>query len=228
MLMLENITKSYDKENLVLRDINLNIKKGEMVFIVGLSGAGKTTLMKLITREEQPTTGNIFIYDKDLQQMANIENYKPHIYRRKLGIVFQDYKLIDTKTVFENIAYPLQVFGENTTKIKDRVKHITETVGIDYLINKYPSELSGGESQRVGIARALINNPSILLLDEPTGNLDYRTTADIMNILTEINRRGTTIIMVTHDTKAVESCSGRILQVHDGMIIKDIQRKGVM
>lgn len=222
MLSLENITKSYDKTKVVLKNINLNIQQGEMVFIVGLSGAGKTTLMKLITREEKQTTGTIKIYNKTLSQMINIESIKPHIYRRQIGIVFQDYKLISTKNVFDNIAYPLQVFGEKSSKIKQRVYEVAHLVGIDYLLEKYPNELSGGEKQRVGIARALVNNPSILLADEPTGNLDYKTTEDIMKLLSAINRNGTTVIMVTHDTNAVSRCHGRVLQVHEGEIIQDI------
>lgn len=222
MLSLENVNKSYNKNIPVLKNINLNINQGEMVFIVGLSGAGKTTLMKLITREEKQTSGTIKIFNKEINQMVNIESIKPHIYRRQIGIVFQDYKLISTKNVFDNIAYPLHVFGENSKLIKKRVFDVAHIIGIEHLLYKYPNELSGGEKQRVGIARALINKPSILLADEPTGNLDYKTTDDIMKLLSAINRGGTTVIMVTHDTNAVSRCHGRVLQVHDGEIIQDI------
>lgn len=222
MLTLENVYKSYTKNIPVLKNINLHIKQGEMVFIVGLSGAGKTTLMKLITREEKQSSGTIKMLDTLSNQRVDIETIKPHIYRRQIGIVFQDYKLILTKSVFDNIAYPLQVFGESTRDIKKRVEEVAQTVGIEYLLHKHPNELSGGEKQRVGIARALVNNPAILLADEPTGNLDYKTTEDIMRLLSAINRSGTTVIMVTHDTNAVSKCHGRILQVHDGEIIQDL------
>lgn len=222
MLILENVNKFYTKNVPVLKNINLHIKQGEMVFIVGLSGAGKTTLMKLITREEKQSNGTIKMLDTSTNTRIDIETIKPHIYRRQLGIVFQDYKLISTKNVFENIAYPLQVFGESSTNIKKRVIEVAQRVGIEYLLYKNPDELSGGEKQRVGIARALVNNPSIILADEPTGNLDYKTTEDIMKLLANINKSGTTIIMVTHDTNAVSRCHGRILQVHDGEIIQDI------
>ena len=222
MLTLENINKSYTKNIPVLKNINLHIKQGEMVFIVGLSGAGKTTLMKLITREEKQSSGTIKMLDIKTNTRIDIETIKPHVYRRQLGIAFQDYKLISTKNVFDNIAYPLQVFGEPTKVIKKRVEEVAQRVGIEYLLYKDPNELSGGEKQRVGIARALVNNPAILLADEPTGNLDYKTTEDIMKLLSSINKSGTTVIMVTHDTNAVSHCHGRILQVHDGEIIQDI------
>lgn len=222
MLTLENVNKSYTKNIPVLKNINLHIKQGEMVFIVGLSGAGKTTLMKLITREEKQTSGTIKMLDTKTNSRIDIETIKPYVYRRQLGIVFQDYKLISTKNVFDNIAYPLQVFGEPAKVIKKRVEAVAQRVGIEYLLYKKPDELSGGEKQRVGIARALVNNPLILLADEPTGNLDYKTTEDIMRLLSSINQSGTTVIMVTHDTNAVSRCHGRILQVHDGEIIQDI------
>ena len=222
MLTLENVSKSYTKNIPVLKNINLHIKKGEMVFIVGLSGAGKTTLMKLITREEKQSSGTIKVLNPSTGERLDIENIKPHIYRRNIGIVFQDYKLISTKNVYDNIAYPLQVFGKSSKEIKRRVEEVVQTIGIEYLLYKYPNELSGGEKQRVGIARALVNKPQILLADEPTGNLDYKTTDDIMRLLSIINKQGTTIIMVTHDTNAVSRCHGRILQVHDGEIIQDI------
>ena len=224
MLKLEGITKAYNKEKLVLKETNLEIQSGDMVFIVGLSGAGKTTLMKLITREEKPTTGIIKMLDSTKNEYINIENYKPHRYRRQLGIVFQDYKLIETKTVFENIAYPMYVLGESKKNTQVRVQEISHMVGIDDLLSKYPSELSGGERQRVGIARALVNKPSILLADEPTGNLDYKTTQDIMKLLASINKMGTTIIMVTHDTNAVNQSKGRLLQIHNGQVIQDIRK----
>lgn len=222
MLTLENVCKCYTSNVPVLKNINLHIGKGEMVFIVGLSGAGKTTLMKLITREEKQTSGSIKVLHPTTGEKVDIESIKPHIYRRNIGIVFQDYKLISTKNVYDNIAYPLQVFGESPIEIKRRVEEIIQIIGIENLLYKYPNELSGGEKQRVGIARALINKPQILLADEPTGNLDYKTTEDIMKLLSLINKHGTTVIMVTHDTTAVSRCSGRILQVHDGEIIQDI------
>ena len=222
MLLLQNVNKSYTINVPVLKNINLHIKKGEMVFIVGLSGAGKTTLMQLITREEKQSSGIIKMYDSKTNELTDIETIKPHIYRRQIGIVFQDYKLISGKNVFDNIAYPLQVFGESSKVIKAEVEKVVQRVGIENLLYKYPNELSGGEKQRVGIARALINKPSILLADEPTGNLDYKTTEDIMRLLTSINKQGTTVIMVTHDTNAVSRSHGRILQVHDGEIIQDM------
>lgn len=222
MLIFESVSKSYTKNISVLKNINLRIEKGSMVFIVGLSGAGKTTLMKLITREEKQSGGKIKFLDAKRNSYTDIEMIKPHLYRRQIGIVFQDYKLISTKTVYDNIAYPLHVFGDYPRDIKRQVQEVAQTVGIESLLTKYPNELSGGEKQRVGIARALINKPSLLLADEPTGNLDYKTTDDIMRLFSRINKAGTTIIMVTHDTNAVNKCHGRILQVHDGEIIQDI------
>lgn len=225
MLTLENISKEYTKGIHVLRNINLHIESGDMVFVVGLSGAGKTTLVRLITREEKPTEGTVKILDTKKQRLINIEDYKPHIYRRKLGIVFQDDKLIENKSAFDNVAYPLYVLGENHRRINERVTEIMRMIGIDYLQDKLPSELSGGEKHRVGIARAIINRPSILLADEPTSNLDYKTSNDIMSLLSYINKTGTTIIMVTHDTNAVGNSAGRILQIHDGQIATDIRKK---
>lgn len=226
MITLENITKKYN-DTTVLRDINLNIPQGDMVFIIGMSGAGKTTLMKLITREETPSSGKIYIKDSLSGKRTDITTYKPHVYRKKLGIVFQDYKLIERKTIFENIAYPLQVFGESKRDIKILVEKVTNMIGIDYLLDKYPNELSGGEMQRVGIARALVTSPSVILLDEPTGSLDPRTTNEIMNLLKRINSFGTTIIMVTHDINAINTSLGRIIRLHDGTIVQDIRKGGV-
>lgn len=224
MLSLSKIYKSYNKDILVLNNINLFIKKGELVFIVGMSGAGKTTLMKLITREEKPTEGKITLYDSSKKDYIDIEKIKPHIYRRKLGIIFQDYKLIETKNVYENIAYPLHVFGEQRKIIKQEVERIAQIVGIDYLLYKKTTELSGGERQRVGIARALVTKPEILLADEPTGNLDYKTSTDIMKLLSDINKQGTTVIMITHDTNVVKNQPGRIIQIHEGKVIQDLSK----
>lgn len=222
MLYFDNVKKSYEKDKEVLKNINLHIAKGQMVFVIGLSGAGKSTLMKLITREIKPTSGNIRIWDKDKNAHVNIDTIKPYIYRRNIGIVFQDVNLIDEKDVFDNIAFPLQVLGEGRKKIAEKVNEVLSMTGIEHLKFKRPKELSGGEKQRVGIARALVNRPSILIADEPTGNLDYKTTESIMNLLSHINSLGTTVIMVTHDVNAVNNSKGRILQIHDGIIYNDV------
>lgn len=222
MLYFRDVKKSYTKDKLVLKGINLHIRKGEMIFVIGLSGAGKSTLMKMITREEKPTSGTIQIFNEETHSLVNIDTIKPHIYRRKIGIVFQEVNLIEEKSVFDNIAFPLQVLGENKKTITQRVNEVLSMTGIEYLKNKMPSELSGGEKQRVGIARALINKPSLLIADEPTGNLDYKTTESIMNLLSHINKLGTTVIMVTHDINAVNNSTGRILQIYDGIIYNDV------
>lgn len=225
MLYLKNVVKRYNSDKTVLKDINLHIHQGEMVFVVGLSGAGKSTLMKLITREEKPTSGTIQIYDNAIGKLVNIDDIKPHQYRRNIGIVFQDVNLIEEKNVFENIAFPLQVLGVGKKEISKRVSEVLQMTGISNLRDKKPNELSGGEKQRVGIARALVNKPSMLIADEPTGNLDYKTTESIMHLLSHINKLGTTIIMVTHDINAVNNSTGRILQIHNGGIHNDVIKR---
>ena len=222
MLYFRDVKKSYTNDKLVLKGINLHIKKGEMVFVIGLSGAGKSTLMKMITREEKPTSGTIQILNEETNSLVNIDTIKPHIYRRKIGIVFQEVNLIEEKSVFDNIAFPLQVLGENKKIIAQRVNEVLSMTGIEHLKNKMPGELSGGEKQRVGIARALINKPSLIIADEPTGNLDYKTTESIMNLLSHINKLGTTVIMVTHDIIAVNNSTVIILQIYEGIIYNDV------
>ncbi|MCX7831196.1 MAG: ATP-binding cassette domain-containing protein [Acidobacteria bacterium] len=223
MISFSHVTKIYKNGVKAVDDITFDIAPGEFVYFVGESGAGKSTIIKLITKEELPTQGVVSFLDPQKGERVNISKLKTHIYRRKIGIVFQDFKLIKDKTVYENIAYPLQVLGENKNKIRNRVNEVTELVRINNLLNKFPHELSGGEQQRVAIARAIINRPSLLLADEPTGNLDFRTTEEIMNLLSEINKMGTTILMVTHDIQAVKCVKGRIIQVYKGRIINDIQ-----
>lgn len=224
MITVTHLGKEYVKGKRVLDDLNFDIEKGEMVFIIGESGAGKSTLIKIITREIAPTEGIIEFYDSNRESLVNIFSYKPYIYRRNIGIVFQDFKLIQSKTCYENIAYPLRVLGESNSRIDKKVNDILKATGISYIKNKYPNEISGGEQQRVGIARALINRPLLLLADEPTGNLDFQTRKEIMDLFVEANNRGTTILMVTHDNGAVKYVKkGRILYIHKGRLLEDVK-----
>lgn len=222
MISFSHVSKEYVKGKKILNDITLDIKEGEMVFLIGPTGAGKSTIINLITRAQKISDGIISFYDKNEGKRKNIYLYRPEVYRRKLGIVFQDYKLVSYKTAEENIAFPLEFLGEDSRTIRKRTIEVMQMVDIDNLKGKYPDEMSGGEKQKVGIARALVNNPQLILADEPTGNLDFRTTEDIMHLLSKINRMGTTIIMVTHDHEAVKCIGGRIIQLNKGRIIKDI------
>lgn len=221
MIKFTNVSKVYHDGNKSLSEINLGIKQGEFVFLVGHSGAGKSTLLKLITREEKLSEGRISVLGEEI---TKIKTNKIHKYRRNLGIVFQDFKLLKDKTVFENVEIAMRVIGTNPKKIRPRVMEVLHKVGIADKYKKYPSELSGGECQRVGIARAIVNKPSIIIADECTGNLDKNNSIAIVNLLNDINAEGVTVIMATHDTEILKLFSKRVIAIERGKIIKDTKR----
>ena len=221
MIKFTKVEKQYSDGNKSLKDINLKVDQGEFVFLVGHSGAGKSSILKLITREEKITNGRIIVNKENL---TNIKNSSLHKYRRNIGIVFQDYRLIKEKTVYENVELALRVVGEKSKNIKPKVMEALESVGIAHKYKKYPDELSGGECQRVGIARAIVNNPSIIIADECTGNLDMDNSISIMKLLDEINKKGVTVIMATHNLDLVREFPRRIVKIEDGKIIYDTKR----
>lgn len=220
MIQLRNVTKRFKNGTYALKNVNLEIKQGEFVFIVGASGAGKSTLMKLLYHEETPTTGVVKIYGKDLNTLKNDDI--PTL-RRQMGIVFQDYKLLSNKTVYDNVAYVIRTLGISTKTIRSKVTTALSVVGLADKANAYPTELSGGEQQRVGIARALVCGPKILIADEPTGNLDPTNSMEIMQILDQISSRGITVIVSTHDDAMVNYLRKRVVTLGFGEIIKDKQ-----
>lgn len=218
MIEFRNVTKYYNNGVLALEDISFKIEKGEFVFVVGPTGMGKSTLLKLIYREELPTKGEVFVGG------VNVARLKPHqvaLLRRRLGIVFQDFKLLPNRTVYENVAFALEVIGLTRKEIRTRVGRVLDIVGLLHKSNCYPSELSGGEQQRTSIARALVNNPPILIADEPTGNLDITTSWEIVDFLKKINARGTTIIMATHNREIVDTMRQRVIALYKGRLVKD-------
>ena len=219
MITFKNVSKKYDEEDeYSLSDINLEIQQGEFVFVVGKSGAGKSTLIKLLLREITPSQGSIIISGKDITTLT--EKELPY-YRRKLGVVFQDFRLLENKTVYENVAIAMEVVEKRPETIKKRVPKVLNMVGLSGKARKYPDVLSGGEQQRVAIARAVLNSPQILICDEPTGNLDPMTSTGIMNLLSDINATGTTVIIATHDITMVDRMKKRVIELDDGYIIKD-------
>ena len=218
MIEFKDVSKVYANGTVALENINLTIEDGEFVFIVGASGAGKTTLMKLLLREEKPTSGSLIVGDYDL---VRIPNRKVPYYRRQLGMVFQDFRLFEKKTVFENVAFAMRVIGERSNVIKSRVPTILSIVGLSDKYKSFPTELSGGEQQRVSLARALANNPSIIIADEPTANIDPRMKLEIMNLLMKINRRGKTVIVVTHEKNIVDFFKQRVGTLRGGHLVED-------
>ena len=218
MIKLEHVSKSYSAGIPALNDVNLEIEAGEFVFIVGSSGSGKSTLIKLLLKELEPTEGAITVNGKHLRKIR-----RRHIpkYRRNIGCVFQDFRLLKDRNVYENIAFAQKVIGESTKSIKKRVPAMLSMVGLAAKYKSYPKELSGGEQQRVAIARALVNEPSILLADEPTGNLDSSNAWEIMKLLEEINERGTTVIVVTHNLDIVKVMKKRVITIQKGVIVSD-------
>lgn len=218
MIQLHNVSKFYDKKEVGLQNVSLTIDAGEFVSVVGQSGTGKTTLVKLIIAEERPTEGAISIGGWDISRLSPKD--KP-FFRRQLGVIFQDFKLLPKKTVYENVAFALQVAGESHGRIRDVVPRVLDIVGIKQKADRYPYQLSGGEQQRVVIARSLVHRPKILVADEPTGNLDTINTQEIIDILKKINEFGTTILLVTHNREVVNHLHKRVVTIHGGKIVSD-------
>ncbi|MEM7140787.1 MAG: cell division ATP-binding protein FtsE [Actinomycetota bacterium] len=223
MIKLENVTKVYKGDVVAVRDATVDIGKGEFVFLVGQSGSGKSTFIRLLNREESPEHGTIYVAGKDI---SGLGAWKVPYLRRNIGYIFQDFKLLPKKTVAENVAFALEVIGKPRHVIRKQVPAILELVGLAAKIDNYPSELSGGEQQRVSIARAFVNRPLILLADEPTGNLDPQTSVGIMKLLDRINRTGTTVVMATHDRGIVDTMRRRVIELDRGVIVRD-QARGV-
>jgi cell division transport system ATP-binding protein len=223
MIKTEHVSKVYKDTVVALEDVSVDVQKGEFVFIVGPSGSGKSTFIRLLLKEEEPTRGSIFVAGKNI---ANLSPWKVPYLRRNVGTIFQDFKLLPDKTVFQNVAFALEVIGKPHHVIDKRVPEILELVGLGEKLNNYPEELSGGEQQRVSIARSFVNRPLILLADEPTGNLDPSTSVEIMKLLDRINRTGTTVIMATHDNAIVDAMRRRVVELADGKVVRD-QARGV-
>ena len=218
LISLKNVVKQYKTGVEAIHDLDLNIEKGDFVFVIGSTGCGKSTLIKMLYREEKPTSGKIIVGGIDVAKLRNSKVYK---LRRKLGVVFQDYKLLPKATAYENVAFALEVLGLPKKEIHEKVIKALELVGLKNKAKRYPNNLSGGEQQRVAIARAIVNGPRLLICDEPTGNLDEATSMEIMKVLDEINKLGTTIIMVTHDTVIVDKLKKRTILLDNGRILKD-------
>lgn len=223
MIKFINVSKEYGNKVKALSDIRINIDKGEFVFLVGASGAGKSTLMKLILKEEEPTEGRIILNGSDITNVS--KRMIPYI-RRSLGVVFQDFRLLPNKTVYENVAFAMEIIGQSPKEIRRRVPMVLGMVNLSHRASSFPDQLSGGEGQRVSIARAIVNNPKILIADEPTGNLDPDTAHEIMVILQEINARGTTVLMATHARDIVNSMQKRVIQLEKGCVVRDEEKGG--
>ena len=223
MIQMREVSKTYDTGVVALDHVNVDIKKGEFVFVVGPSGAGKSTFIKLLFREELPTQGKLLVNGHDVVDMERSE--VPYL-RRELGVIFQDYRLLPDKTVFENVAFAMQVIEAPRRTMQRSVNSVLDVVGLRDKYRSFPSQLSGGEQQRVAIARAIVNNPSIVIADEPTGNLDPETSWDIMDIFKRINKAGTTIVMATHDRNIVDTMKKRVIAIEDGRIVRDQMRGG--
>jgi cell division transport system ATP-binding protein len=223
MISFENVTKDYKGGTVAIRDMSVEIDKGEFVFFVGSSGSGKTTFIRLLLREEIPTSGRILVAGRDI---ANLSQWRIPYLRRNIGCVFQDFRLLPNKTVFENVAFALEVIGRPKHVIAAQVPQVLDLVGLTKKRNNLPHELSGGEQQRVAVARAFVNRPLILLADEPTGNLDPTTSLGIMRLLDRINRTGTTVIIATHDAGMVDQMRRRVIELDRGLLVRD-QAHGV-
>ena len=223
MISLQHVTKVYKTGTVALDDVSVEIEKGDFVFVVGSSGSGKSTFIRLLLKEEEATKGEIYVAGKALSKLSPWK--VPHL-RRNIGTVFQDYKLLQDKTVFDNVAFALEVIGKPKHVIDARVPEILEIVGLGDKLNSFPDQLSGGEQQRVSIARACVNRPLVLLADEPTGNLDPTTSAEIMRMLDKVNRMGTTIVMATHDQAIVDAMRRRVIEIEKGQVVRD-QARGV-
>ena len=223
MIRFDGVTKIYKGDVVALRDVSFDIGKGEFVLVVGPSGSGKSTALRLLLREENSTSGRIIVAGRDISRLSS---WKIPQLRRNVGCVFQDYKLLPNKTVYENVAFAQEVIGRPRNVIDAQVPQILDLVGLSRKTTRFPTELSGGEQQRVSIARAFVNRPLILLADEPTGNVDPATTVGIMRLLDRINRTGTTIVMATHDQRIVDAMRRRVIELDHGTMVRD-QARGV-
>lgn len=221
-IMLDNVSKDYSSKNTgetnSLKQVNIRIKKGEFVFVIGDSGAGKSTLLKLLMKEINPTLGKVYVNGKNLKRLRHSQVAK---HRRNIGMVFQDFRLLKDRSVFENVAFAMQIIEKEPEVIKEAVPRMLEIVGLSDKEKAYPKELSGGEQQRVALARALVNEPIILLADEPTGNLDPKNSREIMNLLEEVNKNGTTVVVVTHNIEIVKSMNKRVIELKNGEVAGD-------
>lgn len=223
MISMRSVSKTYGADKPALNDVNVEIEQGEFVFLVGHSGSGKSTFIRLLQRELLPSEGTIVVAGQDLTHM---KNWKVPYLRRNIGCVFQDFKLLPNKTTYENVAFALEVIGRSRHVIRTQVPEVLRLVGLEEKISSYPDELSGGEQQRVSIARAFVNRPPLLLADEPTGNLDPATSLGIMSLFSRINKTGTTVLVATHDREMVDSLRKRVIALENGRIIRD-QDRGV-
>jgi len=221
MIKFDHISKVYAKKIYALKNLNFKIADGEFVVMIGPSGAGKSTLIKLLICEERPTRGHIYIVGKDI---VNLKPREIPYFRRRIGVVFQDFKLLSRKNVYENIAFALEVVGAPSRQIKKKVEAVLDLVGLKERKENFPDELSGGEKQRVAIARAVVNRPKLLIADEPTGNLDPKTSWDIIHVLEEINKRGTIILMATHNKEIVDRIRKRVIKIKGGKIVSDREK----
>ncbi|GAB3758938.1 cell division ATP-binding protein FtsE [Microlunatus parietis] len=224
MIRFESVSKVYDNQRrAALNEVDVEIEKGEFVFLVGASGSGKSTFLRLILREQRPTTGRVFVAGRELNRL---HSWKIPSMRRQIGTVFQDFRLLPNKTVHENVAFALQVIGKPASVIRRVVPEVLDLVGLDGKGDRMPDELSGGEQQRVAVARAFVNRPKILIADEPTGNLDPATSVGIMKLLDRINRSDTTVLMATHDSTIVDQMRKRVIELDEGIVVRD-QSRGV-
>lgn len=223
LIEINDVYKRYKNGVIALCDVDVEISKGEFVFFIGATASGKSTLIKLLYRQEKPTKGNVYIGGINVAKLRNRKVYK---LRRKLGIVFQDYKLLPTLNVYENVAFALEIYGLPEKNIREKVMKSLEKVGLKEKFRSFPDQLSGGEQQRVSIARAIVNNPKILICDEPTGNLDPKTSMEIMDIIESINKEGTTVIMATHNKDIVNKYRKRVVAMDKGMIFSDVEKGG--
>ena len=218
MIEFKNVTKSYSVGNTALNGVSMQIEDGEFVFLVGPSGSGKSTIIRLITGELKPTAGHVHVNGYSLSKMRQRD--VPHL-RRTVGVVFQDFRLIANKTVYDNVAFAMRVIGAREREIRERVPYVLKLVGLENKSRRHPGELSGGEQQRLAIARALVNNPSTIIADEPTGNLDPARSYEIMALLQQINRLGTTMLVVTHEMDLVQRFNNRVIVIDDGLVVSD-------
>ena len=222
LIEFRNVYKRYQNGVSALCDVNLEISKGEFVFIIGESGSGKSTIIKLLYRQERPTSGEVYVGGINVARLRNGKVYK---LRRKLGVVFQDYKLLPKLTVYENVAFALEIYGLKKSEVRKRTLEAIEQVGLKDKLRSFPDELSGGEQQRVSIARAIVNNPKVLICDEPTGNLDPKTSMEVMKVIESINNDlGTTVIMATHDEKIVNRMKKRVIVMDKGLVADDTMK----